>query len=139
MGRRSFLAPVRIQRRGCVDYNELLGVLRSWVGCTVTVLSQPTEGEPGAERMTGTLIEGYPEATTRYRREEERGYAPTDSYALFTITRNEVRGSRFPVGITHPIYRDRTTARWDSGREGTALWISIARGHTSLWTVERYD
>jgi hypothetical protein len=119
-----------------LDSGELVAVLRSWTGRAVTVLGEPVEGDAGAERMTGTLIEGYPEETTRFRSPGDWNYEPNEYYALFTITRDAVDASRFPVGVTYPVHRNHATARWDPGREGKALWVSITTGHTSLWIVE---
>jgi hypothetical protein len=85
--------------------------------------------------ITGTLYEGHAPAVTR-QMQRTPAYEATADTAQFTLWREPVEESRWPVGKTCLITRKHTTARWDVGREGTAIWIALADGDTSLWIVE---
>jgi hypothetical protein len=119
-----------------VTFDELLSALRGWTGRTVTLFATLTPGEGTLDDpITGTLYEGHaPVVVDRMRRAP--AYEPTLDTVQFTLWREPVEQSRWPVGKTCLMTRKHTTAKWDTGREGEAIWISLAEGHTSLWVVE---
>jgi hypothetical protein len=119
-----------------VTFDELLTVLREWEGRTVTMFDSLESDDGGLDDpITGTLYEGHAPAVRRPP--DAPAYESTADTAQFTLWREPpVEESRWPVGKTYFVSRPHTRAKWDLGREGRALWISLAGTHTSLWVLE---
>jgi hypothetical protein len=131
-----------------MTYDEVVGVLRSWVGQQVT-------RDPGAqtdlEVVRGTLHEGQfipPEAGVMVEKIGEDGsvprgggvivetsrYHPNDSYALFTISRvADPEKTSSPFGVSFPVSRGTVTrAEWVPGAEGQAFDLTVGEWTTRL-------
>ena len=123
-----------------MTYDEVVEVLRSWLGSGVT--REPAVA--GGEAVTGTLHEGYfipPDAGIMVEKLGEaevelRGSAvivetsrhqPTDDYVLFTISRvADTAGTMWPFGVSFPVSRrDVTRAEWVAAAEGEAFDLTI--------------
>ena len=134
-----------------MTYDEVVEVLRSWVGSEVT--RDPIRADD--EAVTGTLHEGHyipPEAGIMVEKlgegevefpesgviVETSRYQPTDDYALFTISRvADSAETIWPFGLSFFVSRPAVTrAEWVPGAEAHAFDLAIG-DYTVRLTRER--